>query len=88
MAGLAHNEQTSISIFPIPSNEYIHITALQNISKIQIFSLQGQLVLDVNELKGNESNIQVNISSLPKGNYVIATTLSDNNVSYNKIVKQ
>jgi titin len=88
LAGLADNEQTSISIFPIPSNEYIHVTALQNISKIQIFSLQGQLVLDVNELKGNESNIQINISSLPKGNYVIATTLSDNNVSYNKIVKQ
>ena len=61
---------TSYTIFPNPVTDVLRISNAQDIKKIQIVNLMGQ-VMD----PGNEMNIQeVNVSFLSEGAYILRIT--------------
>lgn len=77
-------EQFSFKSYPNPANDYIKLSAVKNINKIEVYNLLGQEVL----IKDIESkNTEVNISSLSKGVYVIKAFIEDAVGSY-KFIKQ
>jgi hypothetical protein len=61
---------TSYTIFPNPVSDVLRISNAQDLKKIQIINLMGQVVDP-----GNELNMQeVNVSFLSKGAYILQIT--------------
>jgi hypothetical protein len=68
--GIADIKNTSYTIFPNPVTDGLRITNAQDLKKIQIVNLMGQ-VMD----PGNEINMQeVNVSFLSQGAYILRIT--------------
>ena len=85
-ATLATNEtkQSNISIYPNPAHNEINISGVKTINNIEIYSTAGNLVKKAN-LSTNKTAID--ISSLPKGSYVLKAELDGTTKSF-KFTKQ
>jgi hypothetical protein len=57
-----------VQIFPNPANSVINITNLKANSTIQLFNIQGKLIV---EKKFSEENPSLNIENLSNGLYTI-----------------
>ena len=64
---------TSLSFYPNPVKDVLNISNKENIEKVEIYNLMGQLLISE---KQNATNIQVNLSQLSRGTYF--TTVSVN----------
>jgi hypothetical protein len=73
----------SVSVYPNPAQNEIKIAGLENVAKIEIFSIIGNKVLSVS----NPSEI-IDISSLEQGVYAVKLTLTNGNVSNQVIIKK
>ena len=67
----------SISIYPNPAQNVIHITVPEEIalSAIRITEMNGNLVYSqsgISSRKGNENTIDIDVSSLKNGNYILS----------------
>ena len=58
----------SLKIYPVPASSYIMIEA-ENISKIKIYDMQGRVVKK--KSVGKPSNINIDVSDLPTGTYLV-----------------
>lgn len=81
---LATSEFTKpkIQIFPNPVADIISISGLDNITSIQIFNMNGQLM--------NTENLgkKINVSGLTSGVYVLRATTKDSQIQEFKFVKK
>ncbi len=68
------NPVSSLSVFPIPTNNVLNVQSTQNIQAIQIFSITGQ---EIDYLEVNSSNIAINTSFFNKGTYLIKVFSAD-----------
>jgi glucuronoarabinoxylan endo-1,4-beta-xylanase len=73
ISGVDQTQMTTIHIFPNPASDYIQMSSILNVSKIQITNLTGQQMLTV--LSPVETRI--NISTYPKGAYLIGITQNE-----------
>jgi hypothetical protein len=64
--GLENNEQHFVNIFPNPANNVLNVE-LKDMAKIQILSLAGQVILDLDAAQTH----QVDLSSLSQGVYFV-----------------
>lgn len=60
----------TISVYPTVANDVINVSAKSNISEVTVFNTAGQQVAKV---AGNGTSVQVNVSALPAGVYVVKT---------------
>lgn len=67
--------EDGFSIFPNPSNDKIQIKASTEIVELRIFNLLGSLIKIV---KGDSNSINLNISDLTSGNYLIQIFTKNN----------
>jgi len=67
---LGNEKISSINIYPIPANNYINIEVANGIKygDVNIYNINGVLVKAAN-IQGNE--LEINISDLPAGSYII-----------------
>ena len=72
------------SIYPNPINNLLNLKAAQNIDALEVYNLLGQNVL---ASKPNASQLQMDMSTLPTGLYVMKATIGNQTVTY-KIVKE
>jgi|GEM_PF-2177666 len=77
-------EESNYILFPNPSDDELTIRAKENIIKIEIFSMDGKLVL---RQSINSSETNVDISNLKKGGYVVSV-LTNTSIGYSKILKR
>ncbi len=77
-------EQFSFKSYPNPANDYIKLSAVKNINKIEVYNLLGQEVLNKNI---DSKNTEVNISTLSKGVYIVKAFIEDAVGSY-KFIKE
>lgn len=74
------NVNAGIEVFPIPAKEILYVNLTENnsyeLNKISIKDASGKLVKTE---QSNESEIEINISELPKGIYFIEVTNSFSN---------
>ncbi|SDF03202.1 ELWxxDGT repeat protein [Epilithonimonas hungarica] len=76
--------KNQFSVYPNPVADIINISGDSQISSVQVYDYSGKLLL------GNPANtkkLQMNVSSLPKGNYVIKILSEQKSSSY-KIIKK
>jgi hypothetical protein len=78
--------EDNISVYPNPANNYLRIDIANNdVSGIDIYNITGQKVLSQNKT-GNSGT--VNISSLPKGSYLLKIKTTDNKTGIVKFIKR
>lgn len=71
-----------LSIYPNPTVDDIHVEGLSDIKSYKIYDASGRLVKE-----GNPNNDIINVSSLPKGNYMIQLIMKENTFS-SKFIKK
>lgn len=75
-------DQSKVIVYPNPTNGMVTIQSDQPVSKIEIIDFAGNLVSEKLNAKS------IDLQNLPNGVYLIKTTLKDNSVKINKIVKK
>ena len=74
-------QANNIQVYPIPAKDFVEIKTTQKIEKIEIFDMQGKILLQQNTNIG-----KINISKLPIGTYILKIK-SDGKETIKKIIK-
>lgn len=77
--------ENHVSIYPNPATNLVTISAKENISLVQIFDIQGRIVMEY-DFNGT-SEIKLNVSELPNGLYNIVALSTKGNSFSAKLVK-
>ncbi|NHM01204.1 T9SS type A sorting domain-containing protein [Flavobacterium difficile] len=77
-------EEAKISMYPNPATSTLFISSLENIEAISIYNVIGQEVMN---LKVNDSNAVLDVSSFQKGLYIVKT-ISAGKISSSKFIKE
>ncbi|MBP5642756.1 MAG: T9SS type A sorting domain-containing protein [Bacteroidales bacterium] len=81
--GIADNVVNSYEIYPNPTNGNIMVKG-ENINLVEVYNLCGQKVLSVN----GSADVDVNMSSLSSGVYMVKVIDVNGNSSVNKVIKR
>lgn len=77
-AGIGGNDPFMISIFPNPTNGQLSIVSNMEVSaSVQVLDTRGRLVLDEGLLNFNEGQLNLDVSQLESGHYVLKMTTDD-----------
>ena len=71
--GLNDNILESFSFYPNPSNNSIHVNALQTIENVKVYNMMGQEILNK---RVDSMSSEINISSLSTGNYLLKVSIN------------
>lgn len=74
--------ESDLVIYPNPAKDVLNINTTENVQRVEIFNMQGQLV----KVETGEVSI-ISVKELSNGMYTLKLT-TDNGVSMHKIVKQ
>lgn len=74
-----------LSVYPNPAKDYLYVKSAKDASEFHIFNMAGQKVYsEKNSLK----NPQLNVSNLPKGNYILQIINKNGNAASVKFIKE
>lgn len=83
--GLEENQLINLSAFPNPATDVLHINSDEMISKIEFYTVSGELSLNHSM---NESNTaEINIAALNSGMYLVKVYGKDGSISIQRITK-
>lgn len=82
--GLDDNELINLLMFPNPTTGSIHINSDEVISKVAVYQLSGELVL---EQSSNNTSLEMDLSDLNTGMYLVKVYGKDGAVSVKRISK-
>lgn len=71
---------------PNPVKETLNLKLQQSDAQVQLYNVQGKVVLERNDITKNEVNL--NLSSLPNGSYYLKVRLINGYTSIKKIIKE
>ncbi|PWH85635.1 T9SS type A sorting domain-containing protein [Brumimicrobium oceani] len=77
------NQNLSFELYPNPSKNTVNIVSSELIRELVVYSMDGKLVASQ---KVNSKTTTIDISSFPKGNYVVKVA-TENSIGHSKIVK-
>jgi len=77
-------EELKLSVYPNPTSDLVNIKSQSNIETLQVYSLSGKRLI---EMSPNTTDVQMDISSLSSGAYLINVT-TDESARTIKIIKQ
>jgi len=83
--GISETGESTISIAPNPANEFINIQSKDLINTLEIYNLQGQLMMSE---KMGSSIHQLSLLNFKTGIYLLKVTMEDGSIVSKKIVKQ
>ena len=78
------NGESAYSIYPNPTNGNIMISG-SNINLVEVYNICGQKVMSV---EANSNNVNVNMSELTTGVYMVKIVDSNSNATVKKVVKK
>ncbi|ASW73400.1 zinc metalloprotease [Chryseobacterium piperi] len=78
-------KDNTVNIFPNPAKNMITISSKENLKSYKMYDAAGRVVLSSSSLKGNK--LEVNISSVQTGNYVVSVE-TDKQTVIKKLIKQ
>ncbi|MBT8266138.1 MAG: T9SS type A sorting domain-containing protein [Bacteroidia bacterium] len=76
-----NNEIIELKVYPNPVSNILNINANEIVSHVELYDINGRLVLET------KNSIQLNVSQISEGLYLLKITVQDNNVIYKKIAK-
>ena len=59
-------DESAYNVFPVPANEWVKVSG-EGINQVEVYNAMGQRVMVVNDINGDETNI--NVTSLTPGSY-------------------
>lgn len=84
-------EETSgsakFSVLPNPANDLVTINGLSNVARIDVVSVSGKAVR-TEKVAAGRTSVQISLSGLAAGMYLIKATDAQGNTSIQKLVKQ
>lgn len=84
-ASISELNETSLNIFPNPTLDIITLTHENNIAKIQLIDIMGNVILsDISVKSGNT----ISMANYPSGIYMIEYISNEGNVFTKRVVKQ
>ena len=84
--GLSGDAQQSAQVYPNPSSGLTQLRADKGISRVRVFSADGRMALQQDS--GNLLDVQLDLSTLPSGLYLIDIQLADGSRSTEKVLKR
>ena len=81
---VAENQENVYNIYPNPTNGNITICG-DEINMVEVYNICGQKVMTI---EANSSNVNVNMSALTTGVYMVKITDKNGNETVNKVVKK
>lgn len=81
LSSISFNNFSNFTIYPNPSATLFSITSNEIIKSVEVYSLDGKLILETKENK-------VDVSNLQNGLYIIKVTTNQNGVGTKKFVKR
>ena len=81
---VAENQENVYNIYPNPTNGNITICG-EEINMVEVYNLCGQKVMTI---EANSSNVNVNMSTLTTGVYMVNIVDNNGNSTVNKVVKR
>ena len=82
--GVEDNVVNNYNIYPNPTNGNIVVSG-SNINMVEVYNLCGQKVLSV---EANSNDVNVNMSNLTSGVYMVRIVDNNGNATVNKIIKR
>jgi hypothetical protein len=83
--GVENNQNNTLSVYPNPAKNQVIIANDGTLNNIQIFDLSGKLVRT--EAVNGRNNVQINISGLAEGMYIIQAQGNDKMMNTKLLVK-
>lgn len=83
MLGVDENAIEGFSFYPNPTNNIVNLKAQAAIEKATVFNMLGQRVV---EMSNNTNSMELNVSSLAKGTYIMKVTVNGELGTY-KLIK-
>jgi Leucine-rich repeat (LRR) protein len=80
------NLDGTVEAFPKPTKETLYIQGENPIKSIELYSLQGRLMLS-KKFIGNQTSVDISVKTLSNGLYIVKAT-SEKGVFIDKIIKQ
>lgn len=81
-------EQNYLIIYPNPTSQNINIATNEFVTNIEIINSQGQIIYNINENPAKDINLNINISSLANGMYVVKVHTSSKIYTEKVIIKK
>ncbi len=85
-SAVPENSAPEVYIYPNPVGSSIHIKSPLPVQNIRLFNLLGQEIVTMNGL--NDNTVELNVSSLEKGIYILSVEDVNGNVHKEKIMKK
>ena len=82
--GIDENQNNKYNVYPNPTNNFIYIDNISEISTIEIFDIKGQKLESVD---ANKASLKIDISNFNNGIYLLRITNSSG-TAIHKIIKQ
>ena len=73
-ASINEDLMSDINIYPLPAKSNLYIKSLKLIQQLEIYNIEGKLMMS---MMPNSDFVQINVSILPRGTYIIKTLTSD-----------
>jgi len=80
--------QNDVLVYPNPTTDFVTVQSkkVQSLNRIDIISLEGKVC--ASEINISENQVQIDLSFLSKGIYLLQTHFKDGGMSVNKITRQ
>ncbi|MDI9257896.1 T9SS type A sorting domain-containing protein [Flavobacterium sedimenticola] len=80
--GVVENHQNLVSVYPIPTNDFLNIQSNYDVKEVELYNASGSLIYRMNPV-----NNKLDTSNLTKGIYLVKTKLENGKVIITKITK-
>ena len=84
--GVNEINSKSISYYPNPVKDILNLVSDKNVTSVSVYSIKGKLVKNFANL--DEAKVQLNLSKLTAGMYVVKATTKDNKTKTFKVIKK
>ena len=85
--GQAENQfQSALNVYPSPATDYITVKA-EGLKEVRLYNTIGRF-LSMDQSWSATGNDQFDISSLPRGNYILHALFKDGTIQYKHVVLQ
>jgi hypothetical protein len=72
--GVTQLPSTEVRIYPNPASNMLYISNIAGISKVEIYSVVGNLVKSIENFPNSRGQAGINVSDLPAGMYIVRTS--------------
>ncbi len=86
--GVPQLSSTDIKIYPNPANNMLFISNIAGISKVEIYSVVGNLVKSIENFPNSRGQAGISVSDLPAGMYIIRTNGSPKNTTSRFVISR